>query len=281
MSFVSSAQMLKMAQAGNYAVGAFNVENLEMIQAVIGAAEEARSPVMIQTTPGTLKYAPPEAFAGAVRELAKMAAVPVALHLDHGNSFDLASRCKAAGYTSLMIDGSLLPFEENIALTRRVADMAGDVPVEAELGTVGGKEDTHSAGIQYTDPEQAAKFVARTHVFSFAPAIGTAHGVYKDTPRLDLERLSEIRALVSVPLVLHGTSGVPDETVRECVKRGICKVNYATDLRIAFSRAVRGALQDLPDAFDPKKYLAAGREAVKEKALHLMGVCGSVGKAEP
>ena len=280
MGFVSSAAMLMNAQAGRYAVGAFNVENLEMIQAVIEAAEEARAPVMIQTTPGTLKYAPPEAFAGAVRALAERAGVPVALHLDHGSSYELAVRCRKAGYTSLMIDGSLLPFEENVALTRQVVEMAGDTPVEAELGTVGGKEDGHAAGIQYTDPAQAVRFVERTGIFSLAPAIGTAHGIYKAEPRLDLGRLSAIRALVSVPLVLHGTSGVPDDTVRACVLRGICKVNYATDLRVAFSRAVREALAAQPDAYDPKKYLSAGREAVKEKAAHLIRVCGSAGKAD-
>ena len=279
MSLVSSRGMLLNARAGRYAIGAFNVENLEMAQAVIAAAEKMQSPVLIQTTPGTLKYAPPEAFAGMVKGLARQAKVPVALHLDHGDSFELACRCKDAGYTSLMIDGSLLPFEENIALAARVVALAGDLPVEAELGTVGGKEDTHSAGIQYTDPDQAAEFVRRTGIASFAPAIGTAHGVYKDTPRLDLDRLAEIRARVQVPLVLHGTSGVPDDTVKECIQRGICKVNYATELRITFTDAVRAALGAMPDAFDPKKYLAAGREAVAEKVCHLITVCGSRGKA--
>ena len=281
MPVVTAKEMLKSARAGKYAIGAFNVENMEMAQAVIAAAEALRAPVMLQTTPGTLRYAPPLAFAGLISRLAEAASVPVALHLDHGNSFELAAECVKQGYTSVMIDGSLLPFEENIALSRRVVEMAGNIPVEAELGTVGGKEDSHEAGVAYTNPAQAEEFVRRTGIFSFAPAIGTAHGVYKAEPQLDLDQLSAIAARVSLPLVLHGTSGVPDDTVRACVQRGICKVNYATDLRIAFSRAVRGALRDLPDAFDPKKYLAAGREAVKEKALHLRGVCGSVGKADP
>ncbi|MBR5113050.1 MAG: class II fructose-bisphosphate aldolase, partial [Clostridia bacterium] len=231
MSFVDTKEMLKSAQAGGYAVGAFNVENLEMIQAVIAAAEKENSPVIIQTTPGTLNYAPPEAFAGAVRALAEKAAVPVAMHLDHGNSFELAQRCAKAGYSSIMIDGSLLPFEENIALSETVVKAVSHLPVEAELGTVGGKEDTHSAGVSYTDPAQAAEFVSRTGISSFAPAIGTAHGVYKAEPKLNLPLLDEIRSAVSVPLVLHGTSGVPDETVKECINRGICKVNYATELR--------------------------------------------------
>ena len=279
MSFVDTKEMLKSAQAGGYAVGAFNVENLEMIQAVIAAAEKENSPVIIQTTPGTLNYAPPEAFAGAVRALAEKAAVPVAMHLDHGNSFELAQRCAKAGYSSIMIDGSLLPFEENIALSETVVKAVSHLPVEAELGTVGGKEDTHSAGVSYTDPAQAAEFVSRTGISSFAPAIGTAHGVYKAEPKLNLPLLDEIRSAVSVPLVLHGTSGVPDETVKECINRGICKVNYATELRITFSNAVRKALADMPEAFDPKKYLGEGRAAVENRVRELIGVCGSNGKA--
>lgn len=271
--------MLKSAQAGGYAVGAFNVENLEMIQAVISAAEKENSPVIIQTTPGTLNYAPPEAFAGAVRALAEESAVPVALHLDHGNSFELAARCAKAGYSSIMIDGSLLPFEENVSLSESVVKEVAPLPVEAELGTVGGKEDTHSAGVSYTDPAQAAEFVGRTGIDSFAPAIGTAHGVYKAEPKLNLPLLDEIRSAVSVPLVLHGTSGVPDETVKECIKRGICKVNYATELRITFSNAVRRALADMPEAFDPKKYLGEGRAAVENRVRELIGVCGGSGKA--
>ena len=280
MSYVTTREMLKKALEQHYAVGAFNAENMEMVQAIIEAAEAKRAPVMIQTTPGTLKYADPMIFAGMVSRLAERASVPVALHLDHGNSYELAEYCVRQGYTSVMIDGSLLPFEENIALSRRVVDMAGEIPVEAELGTVGGKEDTHSAGIAYTDPDQAETFVRETGITSFAPAIGTAHGVYKAEPRLDLDRLSEIAGRVRIPLVLHGTSGVPDDTVRECVRRGICKVNYATDLRITFSNAVKAALAAQPDAFDPKKYLKPAREAVVGRVCELIDVCGSAGKAD-
>lgn len=279
MPFVSSKEMLKKAQEGGYAVGAFNAENMEMVQAIIAAAEAAAAPVMIQTTPGTLKYAGPACFAGLVSRLARQAKVPVALHLDHGNSFALAQQCAQEGYTSLMIDGSLLPFEENIALTRSVVDMAGDLPVEAELGTVGGKEDGHEAQAQYTDPREAAEFVTRTGISSFAVAIGTAHGVYKGEPKLDLNRLSEVSAVVDVPLVLHGTSGVPDEQVRECIRRGICKVNYATDLRIAFTDGVKKAIAEMPTAYDPKKYLSVGRSAVEARVRELIRNLGSEGKA--
>ena len=279
MSYVSTREMLTKAREGQYAIGAFNAENMEMVQAIIAAAEKMRAPVMIQTTPGTLKYADPMIFAGMVSRLAKAVSVPVALHLDHGNSYELASYCVGQGYTSVMIDGSLLPFEENIALTRRVVEMAGEVPVEAELGTVGGKEDTHSAGVAYTDPAQAEEFVRRTGVFSFAPAIGTAHGIYKAEPRLDLERLEDIAARVSVPLVLHGKSGVPDETVHACIRRGISKVNYATDLRITFTKAVQDYIAENPKAYDPKKYLGSAKAAVAQRVCELIQVCGSEGKA--
>jgi len=279
MPFVTTAEMLKKAQEGGYAVGAFNAENLEMIQAIIAAAEEEKAPVMIQTTPGTLKYAGPQCFAGVVSRLARDAKVPVALHLDHGNSYELAETCAREGYTSLMIDGSKLPFEENITLTRRVVAMAGALPVEAELGTVGGKEDGHEAKPQYTDPEEAAEFVRRTGISSFAVAIGTAHGIYKGEPKLDLDRLSAVRERVDIPLVLHGTSGVPEDQVRACIARGICKINYATDLRITFTDAVKKALESNPEAYDPKKYLAAGREAVKNRVQELIRLCGCSGKA--
>ena len=279
MPFVSTREMLKKAQQGKYAVGAFNSENMEMVQAIVAAAEAEHAPVIIQTTPGTLKYADAMIFAGQASRLAAAAKVPVALHLDHGNSFELAEYCVRQGYTSVMIDGSLLPFEDNVALSRRVVEMAGDTPVEAELGTVGGKEDSHEASVSYTDPAQAEEFVRRTGVYSFAPAIGTAHGVYKSTPKIDLERLSEIAARVDAPLVLHGTSGVPDETVRACIERGICKVNYATDLRITFTNAVKAYIVENPNAFDPKKYLGAARAAVTERVRELIRVCGSNEKA--
>ena len=279
MPFVTTGEMLKMAQAGGYAVGAFNAENLEMVQAILAAAEAENAPVIIQTTPGTLKYAGPKCFAALVSRLARDAKVPAALHLDHGSSYELAEKCKEEGYTSLMIDGSKLPYEENIALTRRVVDMAAGLPVEAELGTVGGKEDGMEAKPQYTDPDEAADFVNRTGISSFAVAIGTAHGVYKGEPKLDLDRLSAVRERVSVPLVLHGTSGVPEDQVQECIRRGICKVNYATDLRQVFTAAVRRALAELPEAYDPKKYLAEGRRAVQARTQELIRLLGSDGKA--
>ena len=269
------------AQKGGYAVGAFNIENMEMAQAVIAAAEEMRSPVIMQTTPSTLKYATPELYFANVCALAEAADVPVVMHLDHGNSFELAARAFRAGYTSIMIDGSQKSLEENISLTKSVVAMCapGGVSVEAELGCVGGKEDDLVGENMYTDPDTAARFAEETGIDALAVAIGTAHGVYKETPKLDIDRLEKIHQLVSVPLVLHGTSGVEDEMVKKCVERGICKVNYATDLRIAFTKGVKEVLEENPNVFDPKKYNAKGREYVKQYVMDKMAVCGSAGKA--
>lgn len=231
MSFVTSEKMLLDAQKGGYAVGAFNVENMEMVMAVIAAAEELRAPLMLQTTPSTVKYAGLDMYLANVRTAAKRASVPVCMHLDHGDSFDLAMQALRIGYSSIMIDGSHSVFEENIAVTKAVADACrpSGIPVEAELGKVGGKEDDLDGGSGgYTDPMEAKEFAERTGIGSLAVAIGTAHGVYKGEPKLDLDRLAEIRKVVSIPLVLHGASGLSEEAVKESIKRGICKVNFAT-----------------------------------------------------
>lgn len=282
MPLVSSREMLLQAQQGQYAVGAFNIENMEMAQAVISAAEELCAPVILQTTPSTVRYASPEAFCGIVSALAKCAQVPVALHLDHGSSFELAQAALQAGYTSVMIDGSSEAFEENVAVTRRVVEMAKvfNMPVEAELGMVGGKEDDLVAeGETNTDPTQAEEFVHRTGVDSLAVAIGTAHGFYSGVPVLNKNRLTDIRKAVSVPLVLHGASGLSNEDVQDCIARGICKVNFATELRVAFTDAIKATLQDKPDTYDPKVLGAAGKKRVQALVMDRMRVCGCEGKA--
>jgi len=280
MPLVTSERMLLDAQKGGYAIGAFNAENMEMVQAIIGAAEALRAPVIIQTTPSTVKYASAALYAANVRAVAEGASVPVAIHLDHGNTPELCIGAMETGYTSVMIDGSQKSFEENIALTRSVVALASEkgIPVEAELGAVGGKEDDLEAAAGYTVPSEAAEFVERTRVTSLAVAIGTAHGVYKATPRLDVERLREIRRVVSVPLVLHGASGLTDKSVRQCIREGICKVNFATELRIAYTQGVREALADAA-VCDPKIYGKVGRERVKALVMERMRVCGCDGKA--
>lgn len=283
MPLVTTREMLLRAQAGHYAVGAFNVENMEMVMAVVQAAEESRAPVIMQTTPSTVKYAGLDYYLAMAKAAAERATVPVAMHLDHGDSFELAMQALRTGYTSIMIDGSHDSFEDNIALTRRVTEACAPsgVPVEAELGKVGGKEDDLEGGDgnPFTDPQQAKEFVERTGVDSLAVAIGTAHGLYKGVPKLDFDRLSAIRELVSIPLVLHGASGVPDEAVRESIRRGICKVNFATELRIAFSDGVKKYLAEDPDAFDPKKYCKVGRAGVVALVKEKIALCGSSGQA--
>ena len=251
MPLVTTNEMLKKAQAGHYAVGAFNVENMEMVMAVIKAAEEMNSPVIMQTTPSTVKYAGLDYYLAMVRTAAERASVPVAIHLDHGSSFELAMQALRTGYTSIMIDGSHGSFEENVALTRRVADacLPSQISVEAELGKVGGKEDDLEAenDSPYTDPQQAKEFAERTNATSLAVAIGA--------------------------------SGVPDDAVRESIRLGICKVNFATELRIAYSDGVKKYLAENPDGFDPKKYGAAGMENVTALVKEKISVCGSEGQA--
>ena len=278
--FVPSFEMIKTAREGRYAVPAFNAENMEMVQAIVSAAESVRSPVMIQTTMPTVKYIGEDMAVAMVKTAAERATVPVALHLDHCTSFDAVMRALWAGYTSVMFDGSKMPFEENVALTRKVVDAARPmgVTVEAELGTVGGKEDNVSASIIYTEPEEAEEFVERTGVDILAIAIGTAHGFYKGEPKLDFDRIDVIRHRIDTPLVLHGGSGIPTESVKRAISLGMSKVNFATELRAAMTGAVRTVLAD-EAIIDPKKFMGPGRDAVVALCLDKIDMCGSAGKA--
>ena len=281
---VTTKEMLLDAQAGHYAVGAFNVESLEFVMAVIKAAEERKSPVIMQTTPGTVKYANLDYFAAMCKVAADAASVPVAIHLDHGDGFDRCIQAMHAGYTSVMIDGSHVPFEDNIALTASVTKVAAPlgIPVEAELGKVGGKEDDGPAvegENPYTDPDEAEEFVARTGCGSLAVGVGTAHGVYKGTPHIEQGVLKEIRSRLEIPLVLHGTSGVPDDQVAEAIRNGICKVNYATELRQAFTKGFMGYMADNPGCFDPKKPSKPGMQEIYDVVASHMDNLGSTNKA--
>lgn len=283
MPLVSMRDLLLDARKGGYAVAAFNMENMEMAQVIVRTAQEMRSPVILQTTPGSVKYAGLGMMSAMAAVEAEKADIPVVLHLDHGDSYDLCLAAMKAKYTSIMIDGSKLPYEENIALTARVVREAKKygIDVEGELGTVGGKEDAHTVkkGEEiYTDPKQAEEFWKKTGVRSLAVAIGTAHGFYKGVPKLDFGRLEKIVSLVNVPIVLHGASGVPDEQVRRAVELGVCKVNFATELRAALTAGVREALRD-ESIYDPKKFMAKGAERVAEVVRHKITVCGCGGKA--
>ncbi|WP_058271167.1 class II fructose-bisphosphate aldolase [Olsenella massiliensis] len=281
---VTTHEMLKRAQEGHYAVGAFNVESLEFVMAIAKAAEAKKSPVIMQTTPGTVKYASLEYLAAMVRTAAESVSVPVALHLDHGDGFDRCMQAIRAGYTSVMIDGSHDSFEDNMALTESVTKVARAIklPVEAELGKVGGKEDDGPAvegENPYTDPDQAEEFIERTHASSLAVGVGTAHGVYKGTPHIEQDVLKAIRSRIDVPLVLHGTSGVPDDQVAQAIENGICKVNYATELRQAFMGGFMAYMAENPSCFDPKKPCVPGMERIQAVVESHMDNLGSTGKA--
>lgn len=280
---VTAKELLQDAMHNKYAIGAFNVENMEMVMAVLAAAEAKNSPVIMQTTPGTIKYAGVDYYYANVKAAAERSRIPVVMHLDHGDSFERAMAAYRAGYTSIMIDGSKLPFEENIALTKKVVEAChpGGVYVEGELGKVGGKEDDLEGDDEnpYTDPDEAKIFVEKTGVDYLAIGVGTAHGVYKGTPHVNTDLIAAIHDLVHIPLVLHGTSGVPDEQVRTAVANGICKVNYATDLRIAFTKGSKEYMAAHPDAFDPKKYSRQGMDEVQKYVEQKIEVCGSANKA--
>ena len=281
---VTGSELLLDAQKRGYAVGAFNVNNMEIIQAIIEAAEETRSPVILQASQGGLKYAGLEYIAALGKLAAEKATVPVALHLDHGTDFGQIMGCIRNGFSSVMIDASQYPLEENIRLTNKVIEVAHavGVTVEAELGKIGGTEDDISVDEKdatFTDPAEAKAFVQATNVDYLAVAVGTAHGVYKGEPKLDFDRIKALREAVDIPLVLHGSSGVPYDALREAISLGVCKINIDTDIRISFANAVKDVVRDNPDEFDPRKLLGPAREAMKEVIKEKMEVFGSVGKA--
>ncbi|AZN43069.1 class II fructose-bisphosphate aldolase [Paenibacillus albus] len=286
MPLISSTDMLHRAREGRYAVAAFNVHTLEMLQAVTEAAEEMQSPLIIQSTVGTVKHLGPDYIAAAATVAANRTGLPIALHLDHCTDFDIIVKCIRAGYTSVMIDASMLPFEENVSRTKKVMEVAyaAGVNVEAELGKVGGVEDDIVVADQdalLADPEECVAFMARTGVHTLAPAIGTAHGIYKGTPNIDFNRIAAIAELVTAPLVLHGGSGIPAEQVKLAVSLGMAKMNIATELRIAFSDAIKQVFAERPGENDPRTYMVPAKKAVKQLAIEKMQLCGCIGKAAP
>lgn len=284
MSLISPTPLLQAARANGYCISAFNVHTLEMLQAVVEAAEEVESPVIIQSTVGTVKHLGADYIAAAATVAAKKSSVPIALHLDHCTDFRIIAQCIRAGYTSIMIDASMYSFEENVIQTKKVVELASavGVNVEAELGKVGGVEDDiivadHEALL--ADPLECQKFVELTGVSTLAPAIGTAHGIYKGVPKIDFNRIERIAELVDVPLVLHGGSGIPEEQVHKCVSLGMAKMNVATELRIVFSNAIKDVFAANENENDPRKYMLPAKKALKEVAIQKMILCGSSGKA--
>ena len=280
---VTGKEILDNAHKGNYAVGAFNVNNMEILQAVIAAAEETKSPVIVQTSEGAISYAGMDYLATMVRLAAEKASVPVALHLDHGTTYETIIGCIRNGWTSVMFDGSHHPLEENIAATKEIVKIAHacGVSVEAELGRLGGIEDNISVDekdARLTSPEEAVKFVQGTGVDYLAIAIGTAHGKYKGEPKLDFERLQTIKGLLDMPIVLHGASGVPEDSIIKATKLGINKINIDTDIRVAFTEGVKSVVTT-SDVYDPRKICGPAREAMKKVVMEKMNMFGCAGKA--
>ncbi|SCG82029.1 tagatose-bisphosphate aldolase [Proteiniborus sp. DW1] len=283
MDIVSTKEMLSDAKKRRYAVPAFNIHNLETMQGVLEVANELKSPVIIATTPGTVSYAGADYLVAMAKVGAKRYNIPISLHLDHCSDVDILKKCIEAGYKSVMIDASLKDYEENLLITREVVGFAHNysVSVEAELGLVSGQEDERDikeSDSVLTDPYTALDFVEKTKIDSLAVAIGTSHGVYKAEPKLDFERLKKINSLVNVPLVLHGASGVPAESVIKAIECGICKVNIATELKMPFADAIKEFFEKNPNASDPRHYLIPAKEALKKVVIEKIRVCNSMNR---
>ena len=311
MPLVNTKEMFKKAYEGGYAIGAFNVNNMEMVQAIIEAAEECKSPVILQVSAGARKYANPVYLRHLVQAAVETATIPVAMHLDHGADFEI---CKASiddGFTSVMIDASSKPWDENIAITKKVVEYAHarGVVVEAELGTLAGIEDDVNVSAehaQFTSPDEVQDFVSATGIDSLAIAIGTSHGAYKfkpgQDPKLRLDILEEIgNRLPNFPIVLHGASsvpqdkvaivnqygghmpdaiGIPESELRKAAQMAVCKINIDSDLRVAFTAAIRQHFSEQPSHFDPRQYLGDARAMMKEMVKHkIINVLGSANKA--
>ena len=307
MALSTNKKLLNLAKKEGYAVGAFNINNLEILQAIVSAGEAERSPAIIAVSEGAIQYAGLPFIVSMARIASEWASIPLSLHLDHGKDLEVIRSCVENGFTSVMIDGSHLPFQENIDVTKKVVEMASPrgVSVEGELGRLKGIEEKVSVSDQeafLTDPQAAEEFVKKTGVDSLAVAIGTSHGAYKfkGESKLDFERLAEIGRRVDIPLVLHGASGVPkpilekaerfgaklpgakgipDEAIQRAISLGICKINIDTDLRLSFVGAIREVLTTKPEEFDPRKIIGPGREAIKQTVQSKMRLFGSSGKA--
>jgi fructose-bisphosphate aldolase class II len=284
MGLVPMADILEKANKEYYAVGGFNINNMEFLQGIIWAAEETDSPLILQASEGAIKYIGMDYVMSMVKAAVKDTHIPVALHLDHGSSFDVIMRCIREGFSSVMFDGSKYPFQENIKLTKEVVKAAHSVgvTVEAELGKIGGAEDdvvVEDRDAKFTNPDEAEEFVEKTGVDALAIAIGTAHGVYKGKPKLDFDRLDKINSLLNMPLVLHGASGVPEEAVRKAVTMGINKVNVNTAFQQAFTAKIRELFANDSELYDPRKYCGPGRDAIKAKVKQKIEILGSKNKA--
>ncbi len=284
MNLVPMADILQDAHKRTYAVGGFNINNMEFLQGIIRGAEELNSPLILQASEGAIRYIGMDYVIKMVEAAAAHTSIPVALHLDHGSSFESIMNCIRAGFSSVMIDASKHSFEDNVALTKKVVEAAHSVgvSVEAELGTLGGTEDDHTVeekDAMYTDPDQAKEFVEVTGIDALAVAIGTAHGVYEGEPELDFERLDKIKQLIDMPVVLHGASGISAEDLQTGVKYGVNKVNVNTDFQQAFTSKIKEIFAEKPELYDPRKYCGPGRDAITAKVKEKIKILGSNDKA--
>ncbi|AIQ21510.1 MULTISPECIES: class II fructose-1,6-bisphosphate aldolase [Paenibacillus] len=284
MPLVSMTDMLNKALEGKYAVGQYNINNLEWTQAILGAAEQEKSPVILGVSEGAARHM------GGFTTVVKMVegliidmniTVPVAIHLDHGSSFD---KCKAAidaGFTSVMIDGSHHPIDENIDMTKKVVEYAHakGVSVEAEVGTVGGQEDDVIGGIMYAKLDECVRIVKETGIDTLAPALGSVHGPYHGEPNLGFKEMEEIRDATNIPMVLHGGTGIPEHDIKKAISLGTSKINVNTENQIVFAKVVREVLAAKPDAYDPRTFIAPGRDAIKETVIGKIREFGSNNKA--
>ena len=280
---VTGKKILDHAHENNYAVGAFNVNNMEALQAVILAAEKESSPVIIQTSEGAIKYAGLDYLSTMIRFAAQKASVPVALHLDHGTTYETIIKCISNGWSSIMVDGSHYDLAKNIEVTKNIVDIAhaAGISVEAELGRLSGVEDQISVDEKdaiYTNPKEAIQFVKETNLDYLAIAIGTAHGKYIGNPELDFDRLEEIKKLIKIPVVLHGASGIPEDSIKRAVSLGVNKINIDTDLRQGFTDAIKDVFEKNPKEFDPRKICGPAREAMAEIISIKMKMFGCAGK---
>lgn len=284
MPLVTGKELLERALREQFALAAFNVATLEMVPALLAAAEEERAPIILQFNPGNLEHVGVEYASAAVRKVAQNLSVPVVFHLDHGTGLEQCVRCLRAGFTSLMYDGTAEPLERNIAVSRQICEMAhaADIPVEGELGRLAGREADmliSEEEASLTDPQEAGRYVAETGVDSLAVAVGNAHGMVLQRAQLDLQRIERIREQVGIPLVLHGASGIPDATVREAIARGVCKFNVATQLNRSFLEGVISVAKERPEHTDLRLFLAQARQRVKEAARAKLRLFGASGKA--
>ncbi|MGM9968641.1 MAG: class II fructose-bisphosphate aldolase [Rummeliibacillus sp.] len=284
MALVSMKEMLITAKENGYAVGQFNINNLEWTQAILQAAEEEKSPVILGVSEGAGKYM--GGFVAVVNMVKGLmesykTTVPVAIHLDHGSSFEKCKEAVDAGFTSVMIDASHYPFEENIEITSKVVDYAHahGVSVEAELGTVGGNEDGVIGGIMYADPEECRKMVEATSIDCLAPALGSVHGPYHGEPNLGFKEMEEISNLAGLPLVLHGGTGIPTKDIQRSISLGTAKINVNTENQIAATKVIREILDNDKEVYDPRKFLGPAREAIKATVIGKMREFGSSQKA--